>query len=108
MNEILAIKRSMTKNIEQNSTKSNDSDAHPNVRVYESLKNGFDRNLPRMKTKKYTLIDDVVKHCAISVYKNHKKVFDCEVYAKPSQAKSNDTFKGPFEIIGVQGKGTQF
>lgn len=83
--EILAITRSMTKSKEQEQTKSNDNKSHQNVRVYESLKNGFDFKLPRIKMKNYTLKNDIVTHCAISVYKNHRKIFDCEVHAKPNK-----------------------
>lgn len=81
--EILAITRSMTKASNNTQIDTEKATQIQDVRVYESLHTGFDKKIPRIKLTKYLLKNDIVTHCAIQVNKNHRKVFDCEIRAKP-------------------------
>lgn len=82
-NEILAITRSMTRKRIDNI---NDTDETlDKVRVYEEMHAGSMRKIPRIKTKKTIVKNNELNQITVSVFQNHRKLFDCILYATPNE-----------------------
>lgn len=112
--EILAITRSMTYNqnkqvsnsnrLDSNSLVSDRLDRNNNISdnisvsssrnslekevkagIYEEFYAGYLRKVPRIRTVHYTAKNAQLKYLLLNVYLGHRKLFDCELNAKPNE-----------------------
>lgn len=82
---VLAITRSMTKKPSDPAIAKNDIDTLT-CRVHEETHTGFIHRVIRAKmTKISSARDDVIKSITVSVYKNHCKLFDCNLNASSNE-----------------------
>jgi len=83
--EILAITRSMTKQKETNLVENDIPLDVTKQNVHEEIHSGLINRLIRAKLTKISSSNGKIASLTVSIYKKHKKLFDCSLYAKPNE-----------------------